>query len=202
MAAVIVVLLFLQTCSCKRNKALSRHLTELRDTCLNWKTSADTHYINAIDTVYLSVPKPFFVETPKYITSEKIVYRSGEVLTPPPDSVVVKDFYAIKYYQDSVKVKYGKVFINDTVTQNSITGRSVITDFSIPVVTNNIFVPEKKKAALYFDLNVQMQGRRYNAAGAGLTLLSRNRKTQYSASALFDRDNKIMYQGGIKLKIH
>lgn len=86
-------------------------------------------------------PQPARVDS--FIVYEKVPeYRVDTVL-------VLNDFYSKVYYSDTTKTKYGNIVVQDTVTQNRIAARRVLTDFKIPEITKTI-VPKDKRWGIGF----------------------------------------------------
>jgi hypothetical protein len=75
------------------------------------------------------------------------VYEKGETRYVPVNvdtAAILADYYARVYYSDTANTKYGNVIIQDTVTQNRIAARRVLTDFKFPEVTKAI-TPKRKQ---------------------------------------------------------
>jgi hypothetical protein len=83
-----------------------------------------------------------------------------------PDGIdtvkVIETHFQKVYVSDSVKTKFGFIRIHDSLWQNRIIARQVFTDFSLPVYTNTILIPEKKRNQVYFGLG--------GAGGPGLPM--------------------------------
>jgi hypothetical protein len=61
------------------------------------------------------------------------------------------DWFLKKFYSDTVITRYGKIIIDDSVTENRILTRNVTTAFSIPVTTRTI---AERRSSIYFGGNV------------------------------------------------
>lgn len=106
------------------------------------------------DTFYK--PVPYAV----YLKGKPIPYEKWDTLYLPeeiPDSECItyykqlQDYYSRNYlYKDSIKTKYGNIYIDDTVTQNIIAGRGVKTDLTIPEITKTITLIQPEKNEMYF----------------------------------------------------
>lgn len=77
---------------------------------------------------------------------------------------LLSSYYATNYYSDTQSTKYGNVVIQDSVTENKIKRRRLITDFTIPIASTSEtkLITEPKKVKGFFTLSVQ---------GSRLTLL-------------------------------
>jgi hypothetical protein len=113
------------------------------------KTVMDTTYVTHRDTVREHVPVPFRVkgETIRVVSPGKVVYvdRPAHVDT----ATILSAFYSKVYYTDTARMKWGSIFIRDTLTQNRIVGRSVMTDFSLPTITKTVTRTEAPRRMLF-----------------------------------------------------
>lgn len=98
----------------------------------------DTAYIKHYDTVRQRLLVPYAIKSETvYVTQQGHTFyidRPVKVDT----AAILSDFFAKVFYNDTLRVKYGLVFIRDTLSRNRIIGRSVMTDFHIPVTTNTV----------------------------------------------------------------
>jgi hypothetical protein len=115
--------------------------------------TTDTVYVPSVDTVR-SIPtlvKTIETRIDSFIQYEvvenPITHEKYNQLVDAANELY-RDHTNTKIYSDTQNLKYGQLVINDTVTRNELIGRSIITDFKIPVVTNNI--KDKPKGELYF----------------------------------------------------
>jgi hypothetical protein len=139
---LIIVGLIILLGQCNNPKVVTN---EIRVVDTMWKHSVDTvrsipTLVKTIETRVDSFIQYEVVENP--ITHEKynqLVDAANELY---------RDHTNTKIYSDTQKLKYGQLVINDTVTRNELIGRSVITDFKTPVITNNITA--KPKGELYY----------------------------------------------------
>jgi hypothetical protein len=89
-----------------------------------------------------AIPDPSKVRVDSFTTIEHVVvYVPMNVDT----AAILADYFSKIYYSDTTKTKYGNVIIKDTVTQNRIAARQVITDFKIPEVTITKTISPKRK---------------------------------------------------------
>lgn len=111
------------------------------------KVIRDTMWVQSItDTFYT----PSIVKT-EYKTNLK--YKTDTLETfeymPVDSAAILKDYLATRYYQDSIAIQYGKVYINDTITKNKIKSRVVKTSFNIPVVKETITLTQPRRNIAY-----------------------------------------------------
>lgn len=113
------------------------------------KTVTDTTYIVRRDTVRQKVLVPYAVKGEPFFIRSKgdMVYRDRPAYVDT--AAILAAYFAKVYYSDTAKVKWGSVFIRDTLTQNRIVGRSVMTDFHIPTITNTVTRTEPPRGMLF-----------------------------------------------------
>ncbi len=203
-AAIIGFVLFFID-SCKRN---------FRGGFLGSKTDtlsvrSDTVWaITESDTVY--VPKPFTITNTRTNTVYKPFYRTdtleiSEVL-PTDTAAILARFYQKAFYQDTVSKKdttlrkYGFVIVADSIHQNRITSRRVITSLKIPEVTNTITLV-KSKPVVYMGATVMgTPASPVYAIGGDLSLKSVNGK-MYSIGAMSTKQGAMYYTGSLRVPI-
>ena len=119
------------------------------DTLIQYDTVINTVYA---DSEYLIMP----YEVVKWKTRE--VFKTDTLETfnylDVDSAKILAAFFEEKRYYDSVSTDFGKVYIRDTVTQNQIKGRKVITDLKIPVVTKTITLTKPPRTTLYLGTEV------------------------------------------------
>jgi hypothetical protein len=94
--------------------------------------SVDTNRFTFGDNAVLNVP---------HDTSIKwIIDTSNNVYIP-------LDWFLKKFYSDTVLTRYGKMVIDDSVSENRILTRNVTTAFTIPVITKTI---AERRSSIYF----------------------------------------------------
>lgn len=150
------------------------------------------------DTIYKPIPVTVTntIYKPLYRTD---TLESFEVL--PADTVAILNrFYQKAFYSDTQSVSYGKIIIQDTVYQNRISSRHLMTDFRVPEVTNTVTLV-KTKNVVY--LGVQAVGSLTSplyAVGGDISLKSINGKI-YSVGAFTTKNGEVFYQAGYKIPI-
>ena len=152
--AAAFIILIAVVCTC--NRCWIPHQPEVR---------TDTVYISVKDSTNWHRPNITVIEggqiptektTYKVRVDSFIAYEKVYVPVKIDTAAILTDYYAKVFYRDTSKTKYGSVIIEDSVTQNRIAARRVLTDFKIPEITKTI--TEKPKR---FSLGIQ--------AGAGFT---------------------------------
>jgi hypothetical protein len=115
-------------------------------------------------------------------------------------AAILRNYFAKAYYSDTTKTKYGTVVIQDTVTQNRIAARRVLTDFQIPEVTKTVTVT-KQRRVLYVGVNVMANPVDFiNRAGLSLMYKAKN-EFAIEAGAMYGKDRVLNYQAGLKLPL-
>ena len=103
------------------------------------KTITDTQYIK-------------YTEKGKRDTifHDTTIYVNVPVLDSAKLDSIAKLFYAKNVYSDTFKLKYGSVYVQDSVQFNNIFGRSWSADLLIPKESKTIMLKEPPKAQVYF----------------------------------------------------
>jgi hypothetical protein len=96
-----------------------------------WELRTDTVYVYVKDSTTWYKPEVVVVTKPARVDS----FIAFEKIYVTDTVEVLNDYYSKVYYSDTTKTKYGNVVIQDTVTQNRIAARRVLTDFKIPEIT-------------------------------------------------------------------
>lgn len=130
----------------------------LQRACLNpttqeVKTKVET--IIQIDTLKSETP----VYIPKWNT--KVDVRIDTFTTPIDTVAILKNYYALYNYIDTVGTDSAKVIINDTISKNQIKSRKVYTQLLYPVITTTItkeFIIKKPQFYYGLGLGVSKQG--------------------------------------------
>lgn len=148
---------------------------------------------------------------PGYITAKQKEKIQEATEAQMPDGgqqdsgVVTADDYFYRplyFYSDTVKVKYGKIIIQDSTTA-PILARNVIPLFEIPVVTKTITLTRPPKAQMYIGLNGQYNPQDMRVhAGPSLMFKSKDDHI-YEVGALFNPSQlkQPIIQGSLKFKI-
>lgn len=113
---------------------------------------------------------------------------------------ILKDYFAKAIYSDTQKVKYGSIIIKDTVTQNRIASRELITSLNIPVVTKTITLTSPKRTQIYLGLDGMSDFKRNIYLGFSGALRSK-RGGIWEAGAMYGNDKNIYFFGSCKFLI-
>lgn len=201
-AAIIVAVLFFVD-SCKRNFmgglfGSSTDTISVKTDTVWMIAQGDTVYVPEVRTITNTntIYKPLY----KTDTLETI-----EVL-PADTAAIISRFYQKAFYSDtvsntdSVLRRYGYVLVNDSVHQNRITYRRVITNLKIPEVTNTVTL-QKNKIVIYVGASVMgTPTAPLYAVGGDLSMKSRNGKI-YSVGAMSTKTGEMYYKAELKAPI-
>lgn len=124
-AMLVIVIILLLTCN-KRKPDVQQPVNTIVKT--------DTVIVKESFDIPVYVPQPYAV------IRDKVVYRNkiDTLIEYVESDDIVKDWRDAHLYADTQATKYGQLIINDTITKNRIAGRSIKTNFSIPVITNTV----------------------------------------------------------------
>jgi len=161
------------------------------------------------------------IKVTETITIERIVHDTS--YTPNPDKEVkykdrhdtltifelqhvdsakiLSDWLTTRYYNDTVRNKYGYIVINDTLFRNRITGQGIKTEINVPTITRTYTITARKQ---WFPMiGAGVFGNKDNIIHAtefDLGIKARNNKVYY-AKALLDRTGNISVGGGVMIPI-
>lgn len=163
-AIIAIIWLTLQVKSCTGGSQQgSDTLSVKRDTV--WKEyKKDTQYI----------PQPYAVTYyHKIVDHDTIeVYKEGIKVDT---GRILEQYFATRHYDETLQVQYGSARLKDTVTQNRITGRSIILTQDIPFVKETVTMLQPKRVILYFSIGaIGNRNHLPYASGAGLGLKLKN----------------------------
>lgn len=196
-AALLGIIIFLRMCS--GNNTSNQPQTKC-DTVV--KENRDTVYLDAWQQTGWIRPEPktVTVTITKHDTLE--ISQVKIVKSVVDTGAILKDYFAKRYYKDSVESVYGRIWIEDTVSQNKIAARRVTANFRNPVVTNTVTKSEQKHLQLYADLLVQgSKSSPFSGFGGGFTLKTKQDKI-YRLDALQDIKGDLLIQAGTSFLIH
>lgn len=161
------------------------------------KTETNIEYIpiTNIDTVYQTE-----IDIQRYL--DTIIYYQVDTLQIDTLSIL-KDYYAKYVYNDSIQFddNLGYIVINDTITQNKITYRSVLPHLNQKIIQNTTIIEKAPKNTFYLGLNAGyitglndmtcginlcINTKKNTLYGVTLNLLLDNNTTAYNYMLLFN----------------
>lgn len=137
--------------------------------------------------------KTIYVERPVYVN-----------VPPGIDTLeILKDYYAKRVYRDTLTLKdnLGFIVVNDTISKNSIFGRTWDAQVNKITVTDQIFLKEPPKTQVYIGLVAGFDRPNIiNFAGPSLILKTKQDR-MYSLGIGYSGSNAVSVQGGLYWKI-
>lgn len=100
-----------------------------------------------VDTKYVKYTEKGKRDT---VFHDTTIYVNVPVLDSAKMDSLVKLYYAKNVYSDTFKLKYGKIYVQDSVQFNKIFVRNWSADLLIPKESKTIFTKEPPKAQVYF----------------------------------------------------
>lgn len=195
-ALILGVLAFIFGKSCNCNG---------KGTLVKTDTISVTHdtVIHHYDTTFVSVPKPYKVTYHDTLESEGPVTYYPIDQYPPAIQKMLTEYNATKFYKDSLQLKYGKVYVADTLRWNRITGQSITANLSIPEITNTVTIQTQAPRRVTGFIGAEIIGSPttpFYMTGVNLGLMMRSQK-YYGIGALLDKNGNVWYKGEFKIPI-
>lgn len=189
---ILIAIILIRSCDCNGGEG-----TRTPDTI---SVVRDTTFVYEVtDTQY--VPTPIYISKPVYVPQYKTDTLEISEVLPADTAAILARYYQKVYYSDTQNTKYGKVLIQDTVTQNRITSRRFLSELNIPVVKETITLSQPKRTVLYLGFSGMGNPEQpFYSVGADFTLQGKNRK-MYGIGVQLTRDNQIFYSFQYKLPI-
>ncbi len=185
--ALVLVILFLKMCSGKKCPSVEVV-----------KIETDTQYVKVTETVERYMPP-----VTKYIPYNNIIYKTDSLVeyqfVDVDTAAILKDYFATRFYSDTIRNDYGYIVIPDSVRENRIVSRAPKWNLSIPIVTNTITVKEKERNQIY--LGLTGIGNKDNIYPGASLMLKTKKDFIIEGGALIGTDGKLLYQGGMKFLI-
>jgi hypothetical protein len=180
---LVVFLLFQRGCSSNSDGVEPKIITKV-------ETKWDTITINKIEYV------------PKWVEKIVTIYENDTIVinTPIDTLEVLKEYYAKNVYVDKIVLdSLGIVTITDTISQNKIFSRSIVSDILIPTttITSDIYINNRE---FYWGLNVAGRSSQINYLGGGLLYKSK-RKNIYGLGIGVNENFQPILSGSYYMKI-
>lgn len=198
----LLCLLCLQHCSsCTAINGLQKQVDECRAgrPVINVPqvTAIDTQFIHHTDTVTHTKLQPYKVIVPRvdsFVAFEPLPFDTAAFL---------KNYFSTAFYADTTKSEYGSIVISDTLSQNRITGRSVITDLRLPTitVTKERTVEAPKRTQVYVTLLATGSEEAPLGALGGGFLLKTKKDALWHLTSQVDAQKRLYFSLGRSWKI-
>jgi hypothetical protein len=195
-AALLGIILFLRMCSGNNTSNCPQ-------------TKCDTIVKEKRDTVYLDTwEQTGWIHPEPAKTIVKTVHDTLEITQTQfvkqvvDTAAILKDFFAKRYYKDSLETSYGRLWIEDTVSKNKIVSRRVTANFREPVITKTVTMVEPKHNQIYAGIRVQGSANSpFAGFGGGLMLHTKTDKV-YTLDALQAIKGGVFFEAGTYFLIH
>jgi hypothetical protein len=189
-AFLILIILFLSMCNGPKILPQASPIVKI-----------DTVFKTVIDSSSWMHPEPKTVTLWHHDTLEITNTVERVVPTKVDTLAILKDYFAKRYYEDTIRNAYGYIIIKDTITENKVAARKHSERFTIPVVTTTIQLPVKQKTQVY--AGILAQGSKDNLlSGFGVGLMLKTKKDQvYQLAALQNINGGQLYQASTFFKI-
>lgn len=187
---VVLFLFFGRGCHCgKGGKLAIDTISHTIDTV--WiESRKDTHY----------VPQPYAV----YYSKEKVIHDTLETIetiqTKIDTARILAQYFAVRNYSDTQVLKYGSFIIDDTVTQNRITGRGIRSSFNIPEIHETTVIARRRTVGYLGATFMGNQVTPIYSIGATFGLKLKNDK-YYGIGAHVVRGGLVYYSAEFKIPI-
>lgn len=198
----LCVLLCLQQCSsCTAIKGYQKQLDECKAgrPVINVPqvVAIDTQFVHHTDTVTHTKLQPYKVVVPRvdsFVAFEPLPFDTAAFL---------QNYFSTAFYTDTTKTSYGRIVISDTLSQNRITGRSVITDLTIPTVTvtKEKTVEAPKRTQVYVTLLATGSEEAPLGALGGGFLLKTKKDALWHLTSQMDAQKRLYFSLGRSWKI-
>jgi hypothetical protein len=194
---ILLIIILLQRCGGGKQVAVTDGIKIVKDTV--WIHTDST--INSKPQIIKT--EPYAVPVDRWNTEYLPDSNYSRLLNQY--KLLVRELLAKNIQSDSIKIdSIGHVYITDTVSKNTIIGRSTHYSLKYPVITTTITIPEKKKTQWYIGGSVQgQQGQIINQLSTGI--LIKNKKDQiYGGYVGMDASGglQIGIQSYWKIKLH
>lgn len=192
-AILLLIILGMRMCSGKAAPCPEAGKIVKRDTA--WLERSDsTGWIRPVPVTV--IPAKVQHDTLEVSGGTVIKYRDVDTIA------ILRDYYVIRYYEDSTETQYGKVWVKDSVTQNRISRRQWKTSFSLPVVTNTVQVPAPARWQVY--AGISLSGNKESLLnGFGPQIMLKTKRDQlYGVGAQLTTTGRVFYNGSMYFKIN
>lgn len=192
LAAIIAIFLLGRQCGIKSVLKTVHVDTTVHKDSLVIRYKPVPYKVVDVDTLFMQgKPTPYAVHD----TVKEVVTRYIDT------SQVINKYFETAYYKDVHDVKRGTVTILDTVTQNRIIGRQLQVNIADTVIKETMALHPPNHFVMYFGVDYFANAKNpFYAGGVNLSAKLPNEKI-FTVGVLVDKENKIVYQGGIKIPI-
>jgi hypothetical protein len=172
-----------------------------RDT-ISVKVDTFVKYLKG-DTVY--VPKVDSISYPEYKDRWYTIHDTLEtfeaVIKPADTALILRDYYATRFYSDTQNLVRGSVIISDSVNRNRITSRRLQSFGTDTTIRETITINQPKRLMLFFGVSASGNRRDIiSGVGGDLSLKGKNDRI-YGVGVRYLRDGTLYYEAAIRFPI-
>lgn len=150
-----------------------------------------------IDTQYVPVKIKGRTDT---LIEDTTIYVEVPVIDSLLMSQIAKDYYAKRVFNDTFRINYGKIYVQDTVQQNRIVGRSFGADLLVPVVKESLTVEKLPKNELYLGVRTDWE-KSGTFVGIGPSLLLKTKRQRIYGVGVSLVNGKPIYNIQMNIKL-
>lgn len=150
-----------------------------------------------IDTQYVPVKVKGRTDT---LIEDTTIYVEVPVMDTNAMHKYLEDYYAKRVFNDTFRINYGKIYVQDTVQQNRIVGRSFGADLLVPVVKESLTVEKPPKNELYLGVRTDW-GRSGNFVSVGPTIFLKTKKQRIYGVGVNLVNGSPVYSAHINIKL-
>lgn len=150
-----------------------------------------------IDTQYVPVKIKGRTDT---LIEDTTIYVEVPVIDSLLMSQIAKDYYAKRVFNDTFRISYGKIYVQDTVQQNRIVGRSFGADLLVPVVKESLTVEKLPKNELYLGVRTDWE-KSGTFVGIGPSLLLKTKRQRIYGVGVSLVNGKPIYNIQMNIKL-
>lgn len=167
-------------------------------------TGADTVVVVSRDTVSMQpvvvrVSDSFYVAGKPYPVIRYVEGAPVVIIEPVDTSAILADYYRTAMYDTTIRLSRGSARLQDTVTRNRISGRSIQITGTDTTITRTVTLTPPRRIVGYLDL-AGMGDRHDFGASAGFSLKLPSDRV-YGAGVSYLWNGKIMYYGRVSVPI-
>lgn len=150
-----------------------------------------------IDTQYVPVKIKGRTDT---LIEDTTIYVEVPVIDSLLMSQIANDYYAKRVFNDTLRINYGKIYVQDTVQQNRIIGRSFGADLLVPVVKESLTVEKLPKNELYLGVRTDWE-KSGSFVGIGPSLLLKTKRQRIYGVGVSLVNGKPIYNIQMNIKL-
>lgn len=150
-----------------------------------------------IDTQYVPVKIKGRTDT---LIEDTTIYVEVPIIDSLLMSQIAKDYYAKRVFNDTFRINYGKIYVQDTVQQNRIVGKSFGADLLVPVVKESLTVEKLPKNELYLGVRTDWE-KSGTFVGIGPSLLLKTKRQRIYGVGVSLVNGKPIYNIQMNIKL-